>query len=352
MKYTFLFILTHLFYTVNAQTGIPVKNSYLIGKGQMPNVAKDKQNNLHLVFGSGDSMLYANSSNAGKTFSTPALIATLPHVFTYAGRGPQVAVTNGTLVVIAPTSTGDIYSFYKSINEGSWTMGTKVNDSALTAKEGLASLSADGDNAFAVWLDTRGNGYNKIYGAKSTDGGKTWSKNILVYASPDTTVCECCKPSVVVKGSKVYVMFRNWLHGSRDLYLAQSADGGNHFEVAKKLGTGTWPLNGCPMDGGGLAVDENGTIQTVWRRDNKIYANNPGMPEKEIGEGKGCTLESINGNNVYAWTNNGDIILVKHAGQKEVLAKGKQPVIKAADAQHIICVWENEKQIHAAIIPL
>ena len=40
-------------------------------------------------------------------------------------------------------------------------------------------------------------------------------KRNLSGASPDTTVCECCKPSVVIEGNNVYVMFRNWLNGNR-----------------------------------------------------------------------------------------------------------------------------------------
>jgi Neuraminidase (sialidase) len=91
--------------------------------------------------------------------------------------------------------------------------------------------------------------HNKIFGAKSTDGGKTWGKNIMIYASPDTTVCECCKPSVVMKGNNIYVMFRNWLNGNRDLHIIQSTDIGLNFGQAQKLGAGSWTLNGCPMDG-------------------------------------------------------------------------------------------------------
>jgi hypothetical protein len=52
----------------------------------------------------------------------------------------------------------------------------RVNDVDTTAKENLMALSADGDNAFAVWLDLRDK-HNKLFGAKSIDGGKTWSKN-------------------------------------------------------------------------------------------------------------------------------------------------------------------------------
>ncbi|TKK66282.1 exo-alpha-sialidase [Ilyomonas limi] len=329
---------------------IQTKHDFVVAQGQMPNMVKDKDNNIHLVYGSGDSILYCYSSDNAASFSKPALVSVLPHVYTFATRGPQIAATEGGIVITACTSLGNIYSFYKE-NEGAWVQGKRVNDVDTIAKEGLMALSADGNNAFAVWLDVRGNKRNKIYGAKSSDGGKIWSKNVMVYTSPDTTVCECCKPSVAVKGSNVYVMFRNWLQGSRDLYLAQSSDG-NHFDVAKKLGIGTWKLNGCPMDGGGLAVDEKGMVQTVWRRESKVYAAMPNSVEKEIGQGRGCTLETVDGKNVYAWTDNGDIVIMKPGGQSEVLGKGSLPVLKALDNQHIACVWENEKQIHAAIVQL
>jgi hypothetical protein len=220
------------------------------------------------------------------------------------------------------------------------------------AKEGLMALSADGEKAFAIWLDLRGNKKNKIYGAESTDGGKTWSANQMIYTSPDTTVCECCKPSVVMKGNHVYVMFRNWLNGNRDLYLIQSSNGGASFGQAQKLGSGSWKLNGCPMDGGSLAINHNGEVQTVWRRKNTIFAAIPGKPEKEIKEGRDCVLEIVNNKNIYAWTEKGEVLFIKPDGEKKVLGKGSEPVLKALDKDHVICVWEKEKQIHASVVEL
>ena len=85
----------------------------------------------------------------------------------------------------------------------------------------------------------------------------------MIYTSPDTTVRQCCKPSVAVKGNNVYVMFRNWLKDSRDMYLIQSKDGGDTFGHAQKLGIGNWKLNACPMDGAGLSINGNAAIQTV-----------------------------------------------------------------------------------------
>jgi hypothetical protein len=253
--------------------------------------------------------------------------------------------------VTACNESGDIFSFTKD-QSGKWSKPARVNDADTIAKEGFIALTAEGKNAFATWLDLRGNGHNKIFGARSNDGGKTWSKNILIYASPDGTVCECCKPSVVMKENHVYVMFRNWVNGNRDLYLIHSSDGGNIFGEAQKLGKGSWALNGCPMDGGGLSIDKNGYVQTVWKRQNKIYACEPGKPEKEIGEGRSCTMESVNEKNVYAWTEKGEIIILRPGGPKKKLGRGSVPVIKCISDQYTICVWENEKQIHSAIVDL
>lgn len=324
---------------------------YTIGAGQMPNLTKDPSGNLHLVFGKGDSILYSTSADHGATFSTPSVVAVVPHVFSFATRGPQIAATTNGLVVTACTTAGDIYSFYRT-NSSSWTASGKVNDLDTVAKEGLMALGADGQQAFAAWLDLRGNKRNKIVGARSMDGGKTWSKNILIYASPDSTVCECCKPSVVVSGPDVYVLFRNWLHGNRDMYLAHASNNSNTFKPSQKLGQGSWKFNACPMDGGGITVNNDGVVQTVWRRDSTVYTATPVGAEKEVGIGRGCTIESVNNTNVFAWTENGQVMVTNAQQKKQVLGKGMQPVLKAVNNQQVLCVWENEKQIEAAVVAL
>src|SRR5215212_7544416 len=322
----------------------------VIAIGQMPSLVKDNSNNFHLVYGNGDSILYCYSSDHGKTFSVPSLISILPSLAASHTRGPQIASTSNGLTVTACNQMGDIFSFVK-VESDKWLPGARVNDIDTVAKENLMALAADGDNAFAVWLDLRDK-HNKIFGAKSADGGKSWSKNIMIYASPDTTVCECCKPSVAVKGSNVHIMFRNWLNGNRDLYLIQSSDGGNTFGQAQKLGNGSWALNGCPMDGGGIAINKNGSPETVWRREGAIYACEPGKEEVKLGEGKNCTIESVNGKNIYAWIEDGNVIVLKPRGMKKNLGKGKLPLIKAINNEHVLCVWENNKKIHKAVLEL
>ncbi len=320
-----------------------------IGHGQMPDIASDGDGNLYVVYGNGDSILYASSDDGGKSYSSPSLVGILPGLAASHMRGPQIAVTATGICITAGNTAGDIFLYNKE-KKGNWLSPYKLNDVDTVSKEGLMDLYADGNTVFAVWLDLR-DGHNKIFGVGSADAGKTWTKNKLVYASPDTTVCECCKPSVFVKSNHVYVMFRNWLKGNRDLYLIQSDNGGENFGEAGKLGAGNWALNGCPMDGGGISVQDNGVVQTVWRRQNKIYACEPGRQEKEIGEGKGCTVALVNDQPVYSWAEKGEVICLLPAGRK-VLGKGRSAVIKPAGNDKVACIWENENRIYSEIIGL
>jgi len=321
----------------------------IIGYGQMPNIVNDKSGTIHLTFGRGDSILFTSSKD-GNTFSPPVLVAVLPELAASHTRGPQIANTDYGITIIACNKQGNIFTYYK-VDSDKWVPGARVNDVDTTSKEGLMALSGGGQNLYAVWLDLRDK-HNKIFGAGSTDGGKSWSRNILVYESPDTTVCECCKPSVLVVGNTVNVMFRNWLNGNRDLYLIQSVDRGLTFAAAQKLGNESWALNGCPMDGGAIALDEQQQIQSVWNRKGKIYSCEPGKPEIEIGEGRGCTITSKNNQNAYAWVEKGEIVcLLPFAGKKK-LGKGQSPVISSINDKQIICIWENEKKIYIETIDL
>ena len=73
-------------------------------------------------------------------------------------------------------------------------------------------------------------------------------------------------------------MWRNASAAPEIFYLLRSPDGGPAFGKPEKLGQGTWMLNACPMDGGGLAHADGRTI-TAWRRDLEIFLAEPGKPE-------------------------------------------------------------------------
>src|SRR4249919_1219436 len=68
--------------------------SSIIARGQMPNLGVDKAGNVHLVYGLGDSIMYAESVDHGISFSTPSLVAIVPQLFANAMRGPQIAASD------------------------------------------------------------------------------------------------------------------------------------------------------------------------------------------------------------------------------------------------------------------
>ncbi|MEO5782676.1 MAG: sialidase family protein [Ginsengibacter sp.] len=336
---------------ISCKEKINESSSLIIAEGEIPNLFVDNKSSIHLTYGKGDSILYCYSSDKGKTFSASVLVDTMPNLFSFAMRGPQIAAANNTVVIIAADQQGNIFSWQKEAS-GKWLKGARVNDVDTIAREGLTALGSNGDNNFvAVWLDLRNENKNNLYGTISSDGGKTWAKNFMIYTSPDGHICECCKPSVAINGSNVFVMFRNWVKGNRDLYVIKSTDGGATFGAAEKLGTGSWQLNGCPMDGGGLAIADN-IVQTVWRRKNKIYACEIGKEEKEIGEGKSCTIASSYNKSVYAWVQKGKVICLLPDGKKEQVGTGGLPVLKFVSETEVLCVWEQDKKIKSKLMQL
>lgn len=318
--------------------------------GAAPSLASDR-NNVYLVYASGDTILFCSSSNKGKDFSDPVIAAVLPQLSVGGNRGPQIEVAKDKLIIAAADKTGNIYTFIKNKNENRWKKGGRINDAPDVAKEAFVSLASnDKGELYAVWLDLRNNNKNKIVGAKSIDGGKSWSKNTVIYSSPDGTVCECCKPSVEMKNKTVAVMFRNWLNGNRDLFLIRSVDGGMNFGKAQQSGEGNWKLNACPMDGGGLVIENDNRITTVWRREGDIYTCEAGQKENRIATGKQCTITGYKNKNFISYINNGKIYCIEPGGAVIELGTGSYPQLVMANEETAVCAWQDNKEVKFAMV--
>ncbi len=70
----------------------------------------------------------------------------------------------------------------------------------------------------------------------------------------------------------------------------------------------------------------------------KIYTVQPGKPEQEIGEGRSCTNRKYNNKNVYAWTEKGNVIVMKPDGAKINMGKGILPLLQSLNNEKVICV--------------
>ena len=187
----------------------------------------------------------------------------------------------------------------------------------------------------------------KIYVTTSDDDGKSWSKSKLVYQSPDGSVCECCKPSISSDSNgNVYIMFRNNVNGSRDLHITKSLDNGNTFSTPEKMGTGTWKIDGCPMDGGGLTINSKKEFNTVWQREGEIFMANSNKYENQIGYGRSPSIAS-NGSKTAIIYSSGEDIMVTDATQilPEKIGNGSFPKIISIN-KSFIYFWVNGKGIH------
>ncbi len=319
---------------------------------QQPQVAVDGDGSIHIVYGIGNLVRYRRSDDGGESFTEPVDLSFAQEMSLGMRRGPRIAAFDKSLCVSAIGGKqgngrdGDVLAM-RSVDGGvTWIGPVKVNDAPDSAREGLHAMSVGPKGEMCcVWLDLR-SGKTEVMASVSTDGGRTWSKNVLVYKSPDGSVCECCHPSLAIDDQgRIMVQWRNSLNGARDIYFASSTDGGKSFGTASKLGVGTWTLNACPMDGGAIAVVKGGSIVSAWRRDRSVYLTTEGeREERHIGVGEQPWIAATDAGTYVVWLKSkGDsaylitpgsdlpIEMASHAGDPVVATgpNGQGPVVVA-----------------------
>jgi hypothetical protein len=328
---------------------------------QQPQVAVDGLGGIHVVFGIRDQMRYCCSTEGGKSFSTLVDLPRVTNLSLGMRRGPRVAAGKGVVCVTAiggkqgKGRDGDVLAFRSADGGKSWQGPATINDEPDAAREGLHAMAA-GPNGemYCVWLDLRKKG-TTILMAKTQDGGETWSKNRLVYESPDGHVCECCHPTVAVDSAGgLHVMWRNWLAGARDMYCASSIDGGETFGKESKIGQGTWQLKACPMDGGAWASLFPTASASVWRRGDDIYLEYSGVHEDRLlGRGEQPWIAAANQVCYIVWLKKRGEALYLLRNDIYAESKEKQPVELATHAADpviaasvtgrgpVVAVWEG-----------
>ena len=343
----------------------PVEVAHLGGEltPRQPQVAVGDDGVIHVAFGVGDTVYCSTSADGGKSYGDRVEVGTVKRLALGMRRGPRIAAGAETVVITAVSHDDGRVLAWRSNDEGrTWTGPVSVNDnSPATANEGLQALAAapNGD-LHCVWLDHRINGKNQIFGAVSVDGGRTWSDNRLVYRSPSGTVCECCHPATTFDSEgALYVMWRNSLSGSRDMYATVSRDGGKTFSKASKLGSGTWKLDACPMDGGYLAATKPGQVTTVWRRDTQILrSESPRGDEQLLGTGQQPWVSGTPEGAWVVWLSQrpGDLWLAAPNTRQPVKLAGNasDPVIASSPGGKgpIVTVWEAGRGREARIMAL
>lgn len=314
--------------------------------GQQPQLATDGTT-IFLAFARENGIAVLQSRD-GKSFSEQSTIAVRGKMSAGMRRGPRIAATGRAIVVSAIAgdkgggADGDVVLFRSTDGGRTWAPSTVINDVAGSAREGMHGMAANRRGVVAIaWLDLRERG-TRLFAAISRDHGATWTRDVLVYASPSGSVCECCHPTVAVdERGMIAIMFRNQIDGYRDMYIARSRDGAS-FEPAVKLGSGTWLLNACPMDGGDLELTANGAV-AVWRREESVYLSDAATPERRLGPGRDAVVAVAGLRRDIAWSSP-EGILLQSADRIRNLGPGRFPVLLAFPRFTVIA-WEDKGEV-------
>lgn len=336
--------------SIAAAEPVVVADSSSLKNPQQPQLAIDAAGTIHIAFGASDEVRYTHSVDGGKTFLEPVKVATLSTLALGMRRGPRIAVSGDTICISAiGHKAGNILAYCSTDKGKTWKASVTVNDEPGSASEGLHAMAASSKGELTcVWLDHRHKD-SEVFSSTSTDHGKTWSKNVLVYHSPDGAVCPCCHPSVTYSPEgKIHVLWRNDLGGNRDMYHAVSSDGGKTFASAQKLGTGSWALDRCPMDGGSVAVLSDGKVATVWRRDKTVYfCDSESTKEIDLGPGEQPWLTTSEKGPVAVWLHKrGQSLMLRQLGTHKAIELAKtagDPTIASGGPKNdiVVAAWED-----------
>lgn len=294
----------------------------------------------------------AASTDGGATFSPAVKVAALPKLMLGNRRGPRVAAHGERLTV---TAIGDELVAFTSADGGkTWSGAVTINDVPDSAHEGLHDLGVSPTGElFVTWLDLR-NGTTELWGASSRDGGRTWAPDQLVYKSPDKSVCECCHPSVLFDGEgNLSVMWRNSIEGSRDMWLTTRPAGAGSFTAARKLGEGTWKINGCPHDGGALVALGGGKFGAVAQRSGEIFAVNADNKETMLGRGRQPVAIEGTGGITVIWNDGSGLVAVRDVRQgtpTKLAAEARFPVVASVPGKGAVVAYERSAKETTSIV--
>ena len=273
-----------------------------------PQLALDAER-VFAVYGTEHTIELVISGDCAKSFGEPVVVAKVEELALGMHRGPRIACTKDAVVVTAIAGrksaerAEELWSWRSSDHGAHWSEALHVNTVDRSAREGLHALAAGPDGRlFTSWIDFD-EGNSVLRGSSSTDGGASWTKPVLIYRSPEGSICACCAPALAfdAKGT-IGALWRNALDGARDPYLALSRDGGQSWSTAEKVGVGTWKLKSCPMDGGVLVAVEQAGFLCAWRRERSLVQMLGPRAELEFARGEGPSIACGPGGPWITWS--------------------------------------------------
>lgn len=294
-------VLLVLFATLaQAADPVPVKLIRVPDGGIQPQVARDSEGTVHLIYyrgsaGHGD-VFYVRCDDDGATFSRPIRVNSQPGSAVAAGtiRGAQLALGKEGRVHVAwngssqalpkgplnPAMAKDspyngLPMLYTRLNEAGTAFEPQRNLMQQTfALDGGGSVAADGrGNVYVAWhaaspLAPKGEEGRRVWIARSKDEGKTFRREEPVNQS-ETGACGCCAMRVFADSrGGTYMLYRSATGGvNRDMYLLTSTRGASQFRGTPLQ---RWQVNACPMSSMAFAEAPHGVL-AAWETTGQVY---------------------------------------------------------------------------------
>jgi Neuraminidase (sialidase) len=235
--------------------------------------------------------------------------------------GSSIAVSRGNIHVVWHDNTpGNAEIFYRRSTDNGTTWG---NTKRLTKNTGYSSdpaIAVTGSNIHVVWSDyTPGN--REVYYKRSTDNGRTWSKQKRLTKNAGSSSL----PSIAVSGHNIHVTWYDDTPGNDEIYYKQSIDNGANWSKQKRLtkNSGSSVASVIAVSGSNLHLawsdDTPGNLEIYYRRstDNGVTWRKT----KRLTKNDGLSLDpsiAVSGGNVHVvWKD-------YSPGNAEILYKGSR----------------------------
>src|SRR2546430_2856036 len=196
----------------------------------------------------------------------PNVMITQAPAFT-AGN-PSIGVGSNGVAYLAfagwagPTTGTDVF-FTKSSNGRTWMPPVRVNNDAASLARATPSLALNsGNNISIAWVDGR-SGNQDIWFSRSTNGGQSFSANVLVNLVTTNAQTEVRIAVDPVDSMLIHAVWTDTrAAGNFDIYYANSTDGGLSFNPSSRVNNDAGAAEqATPV----IAVAPNRDVDVVWR---------------------------------------------------------------------------------------
>lgn len=129
--------------------------------------------------------------------------------------------------------------FTAQLSQAQWEPDVRLTnnpDSSMTSYNMSWCVASFDDFVHVVWYDNRVGNWD-IYYKRSTDGGITWEPDVRLTNNNSSSK----KPSIVVSGNEVHVVWYDDRDGNNEIYYKRSTDGGVIWEADTRISNAPGP---------------------------------------------------------------------------------------------------------------